>query len=76
MKLILMGFDNTTETLSEDFDVTRIGLDAAVEILDIAIEEFVGDYELDAAQLARISELTDLILDPAVRDYFLGLRAD
>ncbi|GAB2558101.1 DUF7683 domain-containing protein [Nocardia heshunensis] len=76
MKLILMGFDNTTETLSEDFDVTRIGLDAAVEILDIAIEEFVGDYELDAAQLARISDLTDLTLDPAVCDYFLGLRAD
>ncbi|KAF0835776.1 DUF7683 domain-containing protein [Nocardia caishijiensis] len=76
MRVFLEAFDDQTDLLAEDFDITNIGLDTIAEILGVEVDELALGYDLTDRQLMRICKLAGIEPNQGGRSFQVGGAAD
>ncbi|MFH8746595.1 hypothetical protein ACH4GK_14640 [Streptomyces rimosus] len=71
MKIFVTECRSDSDFPEREMDVTRIGLQAAAELVDIPVGRFADVYPLSEEQVDALRELTGETFHPGSYEYFI-----
>ncbi|RSO10169.1 hypothetical protein DMH18_15180 [Streptomyces sp. WAC 06783] len=71
MRIFVTEYRSDSDFPERQMDVTRIGLQAAAELVDVLVDRFVHVYPLNEEQVDALRELTGETFHPGGYEYFI-----